>query len=57
MNVELVMDNWVINDEYFITEGVNGYEVYCCGTEESEAEQIYSNESFESCLIWIWDSL
>ena len=28
MEVRLEMDNWIINDEYFITEGINGYEVY-----------------------------
>ena len=37
MDIRLEMDNWVVNDEYFITEGVHGYEVYTCGTDEEEA--------------------
>ena len=57
MNIILEMDNWIINDEYFITEGVHGYEVYLCGTENEEAEEQYSSESFEECLTWIWNSL
>lgn len=57
MNVELVMDNWIIDEEYFITEGVNGYEVYNCGTDEEEAKELFSSESFEECLTWVWNSL
>lgn len=57
MNVELVMNNWIINEEYFITEGVNGYEVYSCGTDEEEAKELFSSESFEECLTWVWNSL
>ena len=57
MNIELEMGNWVINNEYFITEGVYGYEVYSCGTEDEEATELYSSESFEECLTWIWNSL
>lgn len=56
MNIVLDMGNWVVNDEYFITEGVYGYEVYTVGTEEEESKEVYSNESFESCLVWIWNS-
>lgn len=57
MNIELVMDNWIIDEEYFITEGVNGYEVYRCGTDEEEAKELFSSESFEECLTWVWNSL
>lgn len=57
MDIRLEMDNWVVNDEYFITEGVYGYEVYSCGTDKEEAKLQYSNESFEACLTWIWNSL
>ena len=32
MNIRLEMDNWIINDEYIITNGVIGYEVYKIGT-------------------------
>ena len=57
MEVRLEMDNWIINDECFITEGVNGYEVYNCGTDVEEAKELFSSESFEECLTWIWNSL
>lgn len=57
MDIRLEMDNWVVNDEYFITEGLNGYEVYTCGTDEEDAEEQFSSSSFEKCLTWIWNSL
>ena len=57
MDIKLEMGNWVVNDEYFITEGVYEYEVYSCGTENEEATELYSSESFESCLTWIWNNL
>lgn len=57
MNVVLEMDNWVINDEYFITEGVYGYDVFTCGSDEEETKELFSSESFEECLTWIWNSL
>ena len=57
MNIVLEMNNWIVNDEYFITEGIYGYEVYSCGTETEEAKELYSSESFEECLTWIWNSL
>lgn len=57
MDIRLEMDNWIVNDEYFITEGLHGYEVYTCGTDENEAEEQFSSESFEECLTWIWNSL
>ena len=57
MNIRLEMGDWIVNDEYFITEGVHGYEVYSCGTEEEEVKEQYLSESFEECLTWIWNSL
>lgn len=45
MNIRLEMDNWIINDEYIITNGVIGYEVYKSGTEDTEAEEVYSSIS------------
>ncbi len=57
MNIRLEMDNWIINDEYFITDGLSGYEVYSCGTDTTEAEELYASESFEKCLTWVWNSL
>lgn len=51
MEIELVMGDWVCNDEYLITNGLYGYEVYICGTE------VFVSESFEECLTWIWNSL
>lgn len=57
MEIRLEMDNWIVNDEYFITEGINGYEVYNCGTDEEESNELFSSTSFEECLTWIWNSL
>ena len=57
MEIRLEMDNWIINDEYFITEGVNEYEVYNCGTAAEVANELLSSTSFEECLTWIWNSL
>ena len=57
MKIELYDGTWVINDEYYITDGVNGYEVYTCGTDTEESKEVYTNESFECCLTWVWNSL
>jgi hypothetical protein len=57
MEVRLEMGTWNINDEYFITEGMYEYEVYTCGTDEEDAKEVYSSESFEECLTWVWNSL
>lgn len=56
MEVRLEMGDWVINDDYFITNGVDGYKVYCYGTDKEESEELYSSESFEECLTWVWNS-
>lgn len=56
MEIELYEGTWIINDEYYITECVNGYEVYTCGTDTEESKEVYTNESFEKCLTWIWNS-
>ena len=39
MNVVLEMENWIVNDEYFITQGLNEYEVYNCGDDAEEAKE------------------
>lgn len=57
MKIRLEMDNWIINDEYFITEGVYEYEVYNCGSDNEEAKELFSSKSFEECLTWVWNSL
>lgn len=57
MHIVLEMENWVINDEYFITNGISGYEVYKCGTDEEESKELFSSESFEECLTWVWNSI
>lgn len=57
MNIVLEFDNWVINDEYFITETIKGYAVYNCGTNEEESQELYEDENFECCLTWVWNSL
>lgn len=56
MEIRLEMDEWIINNEYFITNGLENYEVYTCGTDENEAEEQFSG-TFEECLTWIWNSL
>ena len=61
MEVRLEMDNWIINDEYFITEGVYGYEVYNCGTDQEEAiyqlKAIASNEYNSDYYRTFWNVL
>ena len=57
MKIRLEMGEWIIDEEYFITNGLNGYEVYTCGSENSEAKEVYASESFEECLTWIYNSL
>ena len=57
MRIKLEMGEWIIDDEYFITNGLNGYEVYTCGSKDSEAKEVYASESFEECLTWIYNSL
>lgn len=57
MEIKLYDNMWIINDECYITEGVNGYEVYTCGTDTEESKEVYANESFECCLMWVWNSL
>ena len=58
MEIRLEMGSWIINDEYFVTEGVYGYEVFCYDPDdEEEAKELFSSESFEECLTWIWNSL
>ena len=57
MEIELVMGDWVCNDEYLITNGLYGYEVYIYGTEDADSKEVFTSESFEECLTWIWNSL
>lgn len=57
MNIVLEMGNWVVNDEYFIITTAYGYAVYNCGTDTKDAEELFESESFEKCLVWIWNSL
>lgn len=57
MNITFENGRWVCDDEYFIIDGLNGYEVYKCEVEDTEQTQaLYSSESFEKCLTWIWNS-
>lgn len=56
MNIVLEVENWIVNDEYFITQGLNGYEVYDCGDDTKEAKDLYTG-TFEECLTWIWNSI
>lgn len=57
MRIELYDNIWIIDDEYFITNGLNEYEVYTSGTDTEEAKEVYASESFEECLTWIYNSL
>ena len=55
MNVVLEMSNWIVNDEYFITFAAGFYDVYKCGTDENEAEEVLRDKI--SNLIDVADSL
>ena len=57
MNIILEMENWIVNDEYFITTTAYGYAVYKCGNDIEDAEELFESESFEECFVWIWNSL
>lgn len=56
MNIVLEMGIWIVNDEYFIKQGLNGYEVYDCGDDTKEAKDLYTG-TFEEFLTWIWNSI
>lgn len=54
MNIKLDGATWVVNDGEFIIEGdiIDGYIV-----EDSDYEELYHNNNFENCLVWIYNSL
>lgn len=59
MDIKLIDGNWLINDKYVITGNVEeGYEVHTVSQygDPEETEALYENKSFESCLIWCWNS-
>lgn len=54
MDVRFDLGDWIINNKYFITEGINEYEVYNYETDREEKIKLYSDKSFEECLSWVW---
>ena len=54
MNICLEENLWIVNDgEYVIGEGE--YTAYVVSNDEGET--VYSNNDFECCLYWIFNSL
>mgnify|MGYP006967453879 CR=1 FL=1 len=56
MEIRLEMGYWFVNDEYFIIQSFGRYEIYNYGDDEAIARELFSSESFEECLVWIWNS-
>lgn len=54
MNIKLENGSWIINDgEYIICVGESAeYDV-----RNYDGETVYSNDDFEACLCWIYNSI
>ena len=61
MKIELIENKWIINDgEYiiYVWEYLNHRikdEKYC--VRDCDGEEVYCNNDFEKCLIWIYNSI
>ena len=54
MNIRLEENIWIVNDgEYVIGEGESTAYV----VSNADGETVYSNDAFECCLCWIFNSL
>ena len=54
MNIRLEGSLWIVNDvEYIVGEGELNKYVVC----NAVGETVYSNDDFECCLCWIFNSL
>ena len=54
MNIRLEENLWIVNDgEYIIGEGESTAYV----VSNYDGETVYSNDDFESCLCWIFNSI
>lgn len=54
MNIRLEENLWIVNDgEYIIGEGESTTYV----VSNYDGETAYSNDDFESCLCWIFNSI
>lgn len=54
MNIKLENELWIINDgEYII--GVGEFVEYAVSNYDGET--VYSNDDFEACLCWIYNSI
>ena len=54
MKIRLEENKWVINyGEYVISEGKSTAYV----VSDHYGETVYSNDDFECCLVWIWNSI
>ena len=54
MEIRLEETLWIINDgEYVIGEGESTTYV----VSDYDGETVYSNDDFECCLTWVWNSI
>lgn len=54
MEIRLEGTLWIINDgEYIIGEGESTAYV----VSDYDGETVYSNDDFECCLTWVWNSI
>lgn len=54
MNIRLEENRWIVNDgEYIIGEGESTAYV----VSNYDDETVYSNDDFERCLCWIFNSI
>lgn len=54
MKIILEETFWVINDgEYFICDGESTAYV----VSDYDGETVYSNDDFECCLTWVWNTI
>lgn len=61
MKIELIGDIWIINDgEYTISEWEyfnNHISNQKYVIRDSEGEEVYCNDDFEKCIVWIYNSI
>lgn len=50
LRIQKVNDEWVINDEFFITHGHLLYDIYTCGTDDKDAVFVDQAQDFEGAL-------
>lgn len=55
MEIKLEMNDWIINNELFITEGSQGYEVRTLTENDDDSKFLFGSKDFEKCLVWVWN--